>query len=187
MSAYLLTCVCGKTVPVDIGQAGGRVTCSCGTQLEVPTLRQLRQLPQEQTAEVRRPKSAWGTRQGIEAVSLIGAALLLAWSGWIWWTEPTLPKFDPAARMEAVEQQLKTPAKAWELWIGYYRPLAERGFPIFRVGNMAEIENARREARFLRFMLWAVAAILLIVAISTMFWPRPQPRLAATRREAPRP
>ena len=78
MAAYLLPCSCGKTVPVEVRQAGGRVTCSCGTQLEVPALRQLRQLPQQQAVGQPRSASSWGTRQGWVAVSLIVVAFLVA-------------------------------------------------------------------------------------------------------------
>ena len=45
MTKYLLTCECGKTVTVDIGQAGEQVACQCGAKLDVPPLRKLRHLP----------------------------------------------------------------------------------------------------------------------------------------------
>jgi hypothetical protein len=172
MSAYLLPCVCGKTVPVDVGQAGGQVQCSCGTRLDVPTLRQLRHLQRAPTEDVQHA-AAWGQRQGIVAASLIIALLLLGWSAWVWHNEPQQPKFDPATRRQAVEEQLKTPLGAWESWIGYYRPLAERGLPVFHVANAAQIESKRADARFLRYMLWAIAAVFAIVAGSAAFWPAP--------------
>ncbi len=113
--------------------------------------------------------------QGIVATCLILAACLLAWSGWVWWKEPSLPKFDPQTRLHAVEEQIKTPVGAWESWIGYYRPLAERGLPVFHVANAAQIESQRADARFLRFMLWAIAAVFIIVAISAKYWPKQLP------------
>ncbi len=177
MSAYLLPCACGNSVPVDIGQAGGRVVCSCGTQLDVPTLRQLRHLPRETVGEKGKPAGSWGSRQGIITASLIVAAALLAWGAWIWWTGPVIPTFDPATRQCAVEEQIKTPAGAWEAWIDYYRPMAERGIPIFRVGNAADIEIRIAHARFLRWMLWAIAGVFAIVAISVRFWPHPSQRV----------
>jgi hypothetical protein len=84
-----------------------------------------------------------------------------------------MPKFDPAARKQAVEEQLKTPLGAWESWVGYYRPLAERGLPVFHVANAAQIESKRADAQFLRYLLWALAAVFGIVAISAVFWPGP--------------
>jgi hypothetical protein len=180
MSSYLLPCPCGNTTPVDIGQAGGRVTCSCGAQLDVPPLRQLRHLPREIVLQGKKTAGNWGARQGIVAASLIIATVFLAWGSWIWWSEPVVPKFDPAARLQAVENQIKTPAGAWEAWIDYYRPMAENGIPVFRIGNAAFVETRIAHARFLRWMLWAVAGVMAIVAISGALWPqsgrRSQPR-----------
>jgi len=104
--------------------------------------------------------------QGVVATCLILAFILLGWSGWVWSKEPAIPKFDPAARMRSVDEQLKTPTGAWESWIGYYRPLADRGLPTFHVANGAQIESQKADARFLRFMLWAIAAVLIVAAVS---------------------
>jgi len=188
MSDYLLPCVCGKTVPVDVGQAGERVTCSCGTQLDVPTLRQLRHLPRATPAAEPRPAATWGPRQGIATATSIIVVVLLGWSAWIWWNEPVMPKFDPAERQKVVEEQIKTPLGAWDAWIDYYRPLAERGFPIFRVANQADIQQRIAHARFLRRMLWAIAAVFGFVTLCAIFWPRPQPVRSTVRRtQAPQP
>lgn len=181
MSSYLLTCNCGKTVPVDIGQAGGQVACECGTQLDVPTLRQLRHLPRSTPAEERRQSSTWGTRQGILAASLILAAALLAWGTWVWSKEPVIPEFNPADRMQVVEKQIKTPVGAWNGWVEFYRPMAEHGIPIFRVREVALIEAAIAQARFFRWMLWALGAIFAVIAACVAFWPRPVP--VETRRQ----
>lgn len=174
MTAYLLPCVCGKSVQVDVRQAGGEVQCTCGTRLDVPTLRELRHLELAPTADVQH-KPAWGQRQGILAASLIIAVLILGWSAWVWHKEPQIPKFDLATHMHAVEEQIKTPVGAWESWIGYYRPLAERGLPVLRVANGAQIEAKIAEDRFLRYMLWAMAGCFLVIAGCAAFWPKPQP------------
>ncbi len=175
MSEYLLPCTCGKLVPVEVGQAGGQVECACGARLDVPTLRQLRHLQRAPVVNVQQA-AAWGPRQGIVAASLIAALALLGWSGWIWRNEPAVPKFDPASRLKAVEQQIKTPLGAWESWIGYYRPLAERGIPVFQVANAAQIETRKGEISFLRYMLWAMAGCFGIIAACAAFWPNPVPQ-----------
>lgn len=174
MSAHLLTCSCGKTVPVEIGQAGGRVTCSCGAQLDVPPLRQLRHLPRE-TLEQKRSVRSWGTRQGWVSASLIVVAFLAAWSAWNWWTEPAQPIFESAAYTTAVDKRVSewTPADGWKWWIEYYRPLAERGLPTFQAGNAAEIEREITHRRFLRRMIWAVAGVFAAAAAAGIFWPEP--------------
>jgi hypothetical protein len=42
---YLLSCSCGKEVPIETAQAGGNVLCDCGLSLKVPTLLQIKKLP----------------------------------------------------------------------------------------------------------------------------------------------
>lgn len=42
---YLLPCSCGKSVAVEVSQAGDRVPCDCGNVLNVPAMRLIRQLP----------------------------------------------------------------------------------------------------------------------------------------------
>jgi hypothetical protein len=41
---YQVPCGCGKSVAVNAGAAGSRVTCGCGRAVEVPSLRELRRL-----------------------------------------------------------------------------------------------------------------------------------------------
>jgi hypothetical protein len=182
MTAYLLPCTCGEAVTVEVRQAGDQVVCSCGRRLAVPPLRQLRNLAPVAADQTAAKAVAWGMNQGVVATCLILAAVLLGWSGWVWWKEPSLPKFDPQARLHSVEEQIKTPIGAWESWIGYYRPLAERGLPVFHVANAAQIESQKADSRFLRFMLWAIATVFIIAAISAKFWPKlPPSHTPATR------
>ena len=42
---YLLPCSCGKSVAVEVSQAGQSVRCPCGNTLDVPAMRLIRQLP----------------------------------------------------------------------------------------------------------------------------------------------
>jgi hypothetical protein len=162
-------------MPVDVRQAGGQVECTCGRRLDVPTLRELRHLPPAPTRDLQLGP-AWGQRQGIIAAGVIFALLLFGWGAWVWHNQPQIPEFDPASRMHAVQEQIKSPLGAWESWIGYYRPLAEHGLPTFRVGNAAQIETQISEARFLRYMLWAMAACFLVIAACAALWPKPVPR-----------
>ncbi len=63
---YLLPCPCGQTIPVEISQAGQLVTCvSCNEQIEVPTMREIRQLePVESPADERSP-TEWTTLRNL--------------------------------------------------------------------------------------------------------------------------
>ena len=93
---YLLPCPCGGRVPVDAAQAGQRVRCACGSELEVPTLLGLRRLEQaaETPDKVRRKPTAWGPRQ---ALVLSGSILVLFGIGLASWCLSTRPRFIPSA------------------------------------------------------------------------------------------
>jgi hypothetical protein len=176
MPTYLLACKCGKSTPVEVGQAGGQVVCDCGQRLDVPTLRQLRHLPQVQppAAPAARGGRDWNVRKGVIAASLVAVAVLTAIVAWSRWTEPTIPKFDPAVHTRGVDERLKTqsPAQAWEWWIEYYKPLAQRGYPIFQAPNEGAIQYRINRARFLQKSLLAVAGVAAVVGIAAAFWPQ---------------
>jgi hypothetical protein len=91
---YLLPCTCGKTTPVEVGQAGETLTCACGNELKAPTLRGLRELtPATEEAPRKAGPGApvdWSSGRGalfslgllVFVVSLAyGAYHLYIWSG----------------------------------------------------------------------------------------------------------
>jgi hypothetical protein len=81
---YLLPCpACNSCLPVETGQAGQTIHCSCGYSFEVPSIRGLRTL--EPLAEERPAAASWTKRKGLLFVgatmsvgSLIAAAAVLA-------------------------------------------------------------------------------------------------------------
>ena len=177
MSKYLLTCGCGTGAPVEVGQAGGQVDCpACGAKLDVPPLRKLRHLPA--AAEASEPAATtWGARQGVAAAGLILAGALAGIALWNRFTEPTVPEFDPAARLQSVDQSLETmtPAQGWQLWVELYRPMAERGFAIMENPHKDAIEQHIARRRFFQKTLLIAAAICTAVALAAILWPRPRP------------
>src|SRR4051812_25128337 len=83
---YLLSCSCGRTIPVGMSQAGSTVTCECGQSLAVPTIRGLKTLPPEKGfAEAPPLRSGPATEfNGINlqgALFVVGLLLLLAGLG----------------------------------------------------------------------------------------------------------
>jgi len=177
MAKYLLTCECGKMVPVDVGQAGGRATCSCGAQLDVPALRNLRNLPLSKE-DVGQSRAPWSARQGITAAGLILAALLAAYAAWDRFTEPTVPTFDPHHRITSVNQGLEkmTPLQSWQLWVQVYRPLAKSGFAVFEHPQAKAIEQHIAHRHVVQTVLLALAALCALFALSTAFWPSTPPQ-----------
>jgi hypothetical protein len=172
MASHLLTCNCGQTVPVEVGQAGGQVVCSCGAKLDVPTLRNLRHLP---LAPTNQPVSAkaWSARKGTIAVFLIAAGLLSAASLWNRLTEPKLPEFQPQSQSDMVDRHLDqvTPTNAWREWIVLYRPLAEKGFTPMESMDAPRIRAAIAHKRFLQSTMLSIAGVCFAVAALAALWP----------------
>jgi len=176
MPRYLMTCECGKLLPVEVGQAGGHIVCACGATLDVPTLRRLIHLPTEPNAP---PATAsWTARHGAIAAGLILAGLLAAASLWIRLTEPRAVPFDPVDRRQLVDERIKTltPAEAWNLWIVHYRPLAEYGFSEIdtRLTVAEELEVARK--RRLEIVVLALAGMCAAAAVGVACWPAKKSR-----------
>jgi hypothetical protein len=173
MTKYLLTCDCGKAVTVEVGQAGEAVTCRCGATLDVPPLRKLRHLPAAPEAVSRRTPT-WNARRGIIAACLILATVLAGVSLGNRITEPSVAPFSADVRQQVVAERLKrmTPAEAWQLWVGLYRPLAEQGIAEFQHPHAAAIEQEVAKRRFFQSTLLGVAAAFAAVAVVAALWPR---------------
>lgn len=174
MSKYLVECSCGNKLPVEIGQAGGRITCTCGNLVDVPPLRKLRHLPADATV-VERRTSTWSARKGVITACLILAGTLAIINIWNWYTQPKVPVFDPAVyEHDVVQPRLKTmtPTQSWHWWIEYYKPMAERGFAYLEFANRSQIEKMIAERQSLRRTLWIVAAIAIAIAAAAAFWPK---------------
>jgi hypothetical protein len=181
MSKYLVECSCGNKLPVELGQAGGRITCTCGNLVDVPPLRKLRHL-QADTTTVERRKSTWSARKGVATACLILAGALTIANAWSWFTQPKVPEFDAAQYNQMVQSRLKqiTPVEGWNQWIGHYRPLAETGFAFLELMDRPRIERIIAERQSLRRTLWVVVGIAAAVAAAAVFWPK-SPELTSRR------
>jgi multisubunit Na+/H+ antiporter MnhB subunit len=159
-------------MPVEVGQAGGQVVCTCGTTLDVPTLRMLRHLPLAPTEQPKRT-ATWSPRKGAIAVFLIAAGVLAAVSLWNRLTEPKLPEFHPQAQSEFVDRELGQlkPVDAWKTWILVYRPLAETGFTPMQSRDEPRIRAEIGHSRFLQAAMLGVAGVCVVLAAITALLP----------------
>ena len=114
---YRLPCKCGQTVLVERSQAGLSVNCSCGTQLEVPTIRGLAQLELVQSAP---DKLGWTAQYGL---LLIGALIAVVAGSAAAWRVTRLPadpyserQIDLAMYKMAAEIDGMSPGKVLEAW-----------------------------------------------------------------------
>jgi hypothetical protein len=175
MSKYLLSCHCGATIPVEAGQAGGKVVCaSCGAGLDVPTLRKLRHLPQA-AIETEPGPFQWSARKGIATAGLMLAAILAVVALGIRFFEPAIPVFDPEVRMQNIDEALEklSPAQGFQMWVDLYRPMAERGFAILEDPHKPAIERYVARQRLLQKILFVTAAFGAALALAAILWPRP--------------
>lgn len=158
---YLLPCECGREHQVSPSKAGDSLVCECGKKLDIPPLRQLKELkPAEPDPRAAAP-SEWSLRNGVLATGLILAALLAGVGGYWWAMEPAPPReFDPLATTQAVEQQLSavTPADGYRQWVLYYKPLDQ----VQKVQNPQEavITASIERHQMLRWGFLAAAAVV---------------------------
>ncbi len=113
--SYLLPCpACGNKLTVVAGQAGQLVQCTCGADVEVPTIRGLREL--EQISSVAESPSRWTSRHSVAFLGLLIAAGALAFSLYL---HLRAPVFDPGGYENEV--QTASPEQSWEHWTGNLR------------------------------------------------------------------
>lgn len=91
---YLLECSCGKKVPVVSSQADQTVRCSCGLELQVPTLLKLRHLESiEETPTRADMAESWGVAQMLMTICVLMLLLAVGWLIYVAaFTQPLTPK-----------------------------------------------------------------------------------------------
>ncbi len=128
---YLLPCSCGKRVPVDATQAGERIRCDCGAEMEVPTLMKLRTLEIAPASPQPRRRLAfvWGPKQ---ALMLLGSIFFLVGVGWAFYCLASRPYFvddrlapiDALALWEVLKTGVDSPPVRIEQWVSASRDWA---------------------------------------------------------------
>lgn len=173
MAKYLLTCDCGNNLEVENSQAGGRAQCDCGLMVNVPPLRQLRDLPVVEESSPVAAASGWSARKGVLSASLIAATVLAAVGGYAWFTSPKLQQFDPVARMAEVDRSFDTmtPKIAWQMWQDFYRGLDQVGFTEFQPRGSIQIKAIQQQHRLATTSAFSLAGIFALCALIAIFWP----------------
>ena len=140
---YQLPCTCGRTIPVEVSQAGQTVRCSCGAGVEVPAMRLIRSLPvAEPTSPSKLPReSSWPLFASILfAVGMLMFVGGLGVAGYYQWGRTNL--YTDEMKWDNLEESHAridgfTIEEAWEGWtilrkdsIGPYTP------PVFVVHRL---------------------------------------------------
>ncbi len=175
--AYRLNCPkCQRTLAITPAQAGESLTCECGHELTVPTLRQLRQLPTcntDQGAAARPtgpPAKPWSRSRGFTfalGLLLVAVGVLVHFR-----LAPQRKALDisPPAFQEIDRDVQQLPAKeSWDAW-KYFRQqkLDDRPTPDF-VKNRSK----HRELTALLYAAWATTASGLALMAAAWLWPHP--------------
>jgi hypothetical protein len=161
--SYLLPCpVCGNKLTVVAGQAGQLVQCTCGADVEVPTIRGLREL--DQVIGEAESSSRWTSRHSVAFLGLLITAGALAFSLYL---HLRAPVFDPGGYENEV--QAASPEQSWEHWMGNLR----HG-PRMRVKTTDHDAIVRRGAKDWYVERWewvgyGLAALGLVVALAGWF------------------
>ncbi|MGI9457658.1 MAG: hypothetical protein ACR2NU_13925 [Aeoliella sp.] len=174
---YLLHCDCGSQHPVTTHQAGSQVSCECGQRLDIPPLRKLRHLPLQPELPSGR-SGVWTLRHAFATGGTIVCLALLAWAGWLLWTEPEVPQIDPNAYIQMVERGLEqaSPADLWDKWHFEYESLAVRGFEVFDLPQRDYWQSVAQKHQLSRNLTLAIAGVAALVSAAVWFaWPHLQP------------
>ena len=168
MPSYLLPCSCGESVVVETHQAGGRVTCACGANLEVPPLSRLRDFEIAPDTADTGTGSGWSFRQGVATVALLASVALAGVGGYFWSLEPPPPKAFEAADWEARSAEVIaawSPQDCLKYWWLHYRELATAPLQAMPTDNPRLIKTAEFY-RLGRYTVWGLAAVAGVAGLA---------------------
>ncbi len=167
MAKYFVPCLCGRQLAVDTGQAGESLVCDCGATVAVPTLRQLRQLPEAREESAVATGPTWGLRQAAITVSLLLAALCLISAAASRSSEQPVPTIDPVVRTTLVDKQVSamTPLAAWQSWIESYQSLATTGFEVYKHPATDAMQQNLDWHRWIQKAALALAGVCVVAAV----------------------
>ena len=173
--SYLVPCPkCGTPLPVELGMSGETLRCSCGSPVEVPKLRVLRDMPRTDIVD---EGPGWTWRHGV----LVLGAMLAA--------------FGISMGLYLVRSQYKMqPERAWTEWVIESSPKDIWKMYYFQRDGIAGGMNPHRKPEEFKeqiqffshlnqnqkllekqkewvFLAWAVAALGMLVMASTLFFP----------------
>jgi len=181
-AVYLLPCPCGNKVPVDGGQAGAKISCTCGKQLTVPTFRALKELEMEAqavaSAAVAREAPAWSTGRGMLfsfglLVSVI-ATLLICYNGYLCWV--TWDGGEPLRQSHLEEMRHSVEHLTAVEAVLEFQKMAKAGLSVDGVPPWSDISEIR-DISF-RWLIGALVALAvgLVSTFGSLLGPAGRPR-----------
>jgi hypothetical protein len=165
---HLLPCTsCQQSIPVETSQAGGVVSCECGAEIAVPTLREIRRLPkgeEPQAASAAGGKAAWSSAQGsLFALGFVIAALAAGSAGYYYLAASRIETSALSSEDKLVGEQVidsLTAGQAYEAW---------KMLRIEGIGDQQKPEYVEQEEKKIRYQARSrIALVVLVVGFLTM-------------------
>lgn len=167
---YLLPCLCGRKIAIEVGQSGQTVSCTCGRRLDVPTMLQIRALERIEEECPPRVRLPWGVRQGLVLIGTLIVVASVCIATGLYLARPRLPTPPQLEQVQAYMEKLSLLQSQWE-WQHLRGGLDEAG--------AREIEAAfgAKRASYHRWL--AVAGVIgvlgVICAASSLLVPQGKP------------
>ncbi|MDG2408948.1 MAG: hypothetical protein P8M53_08075 [Pirellulales bacterium] len=180
-----LLCDCGQSHLVDAPQAGSVLLCRCGEKIQVPTLREIAQLPDAPATEEKAHYAPrrWTRTQGL--FFAVGAASLLLAGGTATALFANLPPVQlpgRAGQIATLDSQLDTlgPKDTLELW-RFYQSAPET---MVSIAEKTRLIQKQRETYTI--MAWAIGltgfALGVVLIAFSLRSPKPRNMAARTAR-----
>lgn len=168
---YLLPCSCGLEVAVELSQAGEKVQCACGRQLDVPTMREITALePIDAGEEAQASLPTWGLRHGLLVLGAVLIVCGLAPSVYLYVNRP-----------RPMELDYLSVGQVWQVWEELRQGVDRSPFPDqqFYVQQMQWLHITLSGLA----VVWAVGIVCVLAALLTTRGSR-RPRNATTMSSA---
>jgi len=186
-ATYLLPCHGDNVVEITTADAGRTVACPCGEQVLVPTLREIRRLPQKQTSEESTAArgAGWSLQQGIMfSIGLALVAVAVAAVAWLGYERTKLDTKEIVVSQEhldAWDEQVMNMDAAVSL--DFWNQVLSKPLPEERQAPQFEKNRAAARVIYIKMGIAGGVAILGLGLIGASVLLKPQP---TKRRKSPR-
>ncbi len=171
--AYLLPCPqCGRNLVVTTGEAGGRVRCECGSQVDVPTVRGLRELATA-PAPTAEATSSWTARHSL---IFLGVLTMLAGVAFGLFLHYRAARLLPQSTF--ADDIRNMPAEdTWTLWSQYFRGRVGRWQPLKGEKQLSDLKAYEEMKRWelIGYGFAGLGVVLAVIGLTMLGPKRPVP------------
>lgn len=150
MPEYLLPCSCGEQTVVSTAQAGETIRCACGAELQVPTMRGLRELePLERSSATSGRAVTWDDQHRVAFLLALGALTCLGVAIYLWASLPV-----PLVQPTSDDFNVAIDSASTDELFMIHRELVND-----RLGNPTSTDTERKTREM---MLWGIGIVLAL-------------------------